>query len=87
MKAEYRKDVERCFRVLQGQYAIIKGPARLWDPVDLKFIVDYASAPRMGATSFDLGDKTRELEREPDSSEEENRSRVAIPTKEGGSSE
>ena len=87
MKAEYRKDVERCFRVLQGQYAIIKGPARLWHPVDLKFIVDRAPAPRIGATSFDLGDKTRELEREPDSSEEENRSRVAVPTKEGGSSE
>jgi hypothetical protein len=26
-QAEYRKDVERCFGVLQGQYAIIKGPA------------------------------------------------------------
>jgi hypothetical protein len=39
-QAEYRKDVECCFGVLQGQYAIIKGPARLWHPVDLKFIVD-----------------------------------------------
>lgn len=37
---EYRKDVERAFGVLQAKYAIMKGPARLWNPVDLKFIVD-----------------------------------------------
>jgi hypothetical protein len=39
-QAEYRKDVERCFGVLQGQYAIIKGPARMWDQEDLRYIVD-----------------------------------------------
>jgi hypothetical protein len=46
---------------------------------------DHAPAPQMGATSFDLGDKTRELEREADNLEEESRSRVVVPTKEGGS--
>ena len=39
-QSEYRKDIERTFGVLQAKYAIIKGPARLWIPVDLKFIVD-----------------------------------------------
>jgi hypothetical protein len=37
---EYRKDVERAFGVLQTKYAIIKGPTRLWNPHDLKYIVD-----------------------------------------------
>jgi hypothetical protein len=37
---EYRKDVERAFGVLQAQYAIIKGPARLWNQIDLKYIID-----------------------------------------------
>jgi hypothetical protein len=38
-QASFRKDVERSFRVLQAKYAIIKGPARLWCPEDLKYIV------------------------------------------------
>jgi hypothetical protein len=37
---EYRKDVERAFGVLQAQYAICKGPARLWNQEDLKYIMD-----------------------------------------------
>jgi hypothetical protein len=37
---EYRKDVERAFGVLQAQYAICKGPARLWSQEDLKYIMD-----------------------------------------------
>jgi hypothetical protein len=36
----YRKDVERAFGVLQAKYAIIKGPARVWNQEDLKYIVD-----------------------------------------------
>ena len=36
----YRKDVERTFGVLQAKYAIIKGPARRFKPVALKYIVD-----------------------------------------------
>jgi hypothetical protein len=40
-QSEYRKDVERAFGVLQAKFAIIKGPARQWSVVDLKFIVDY----------------------------------------------
>jgi hypothetical protein len=39
-QAEYQKDIERCFDVLQGQYAIIKGPTRMWDQEDLRYIVD-----------------------------------------------
>jgi hypothetical protein len=39
-QAEYRKDVERAFDVLKAKYQIIKGPAKLWDVYDLKFIVD-----------------------------------------------
>jgi hypothetical protein len=35
---EYRKDVERAFGVLQAQYAICKGPARLWSQEELKYI-------------------------------------------------
>jgi hypothetical protein len=30
----------RCFGVLQGQYAIIKGPAHMWYQEDLRYIVD-----------------------------------------------
>jgi hypothetical protein len=39
-QSRYRKDVECSFGILQAQYAIIKGPARLWSEVDLKYIVD-----------------------------------------------
>lgn len=34
-----RKDVERAFGVLQARFAIIKWPARLWDFIDLKAIM------------------------------------------------
>jgi hypothetical protein len=39
-QSRYQKDVECSFSILQAQYAIIKGPARLWREVDLKYIVD-----------------------------------------------
>jgi hypothetical protein len=39
-QAEYQKDVERAFGVLQAKYAIMKGPARKFNPVALKYIVD-----------------------------------------------
>ena len=39
-QAKYRKDVERAFGVLQAKYAIIKGPARRFKLVALKYIVD-----------------------------------------------
>jgi hypothetical protein len=39
-QAEFCKDVEWTFGILQGHYGIIKGPASLWDQVDLKYIVD-----------------------------------------------
>ena len=34
-----RKDVERAFGVLQSQFAIIHGPARLWDEESLENIM------------------------------------------------
>ena len=40
MQAKYQKDVECTFGILQAKYAIIKGPARMWDHDDLKNIVD-----------------------------------------------
>jgi hypothetical protein len=39
-QAEHRKDVECAFDVLRAKYQIIKGPARLWDVYDVKFIID-----------------------------------------------
>ena len=39
-QAEYRKDVERAFGVLQAKYAIMKGPARKFNPIAQKNIVD-----------------------------------------------
>jgi hypothetical protein len=36
----YQKDVERAFGVIQAKYAIIKGPARVWNQEDLKYIVN-----------------------------------------------
>jgi hypothetical protein len=39
-QAEYRKDVERAFDVLQAKYAIMKGQARKFNSVALKYIVD-----------------------------------------------
>jgi hypothetical protein len=40
-QAEYRKEVEHAFCVLQATYQIIKeGPTRLWDVYDLEYIVD-----------------------------------------------
>jgi hypothetical protein len=35
-----RKDVERAFDVLQAKYAIMKGQARKFNSVALKYIVD-----------------------------------------------
>lgn len=39
MQEAYRKDVERAFGVLQARFAIVKGPARFWDQVDLYYIM------------------------------------------------
>jgi hypothetical protein len=39
-QSRYQKDVECSFGILQAQYVIIKGPARLWSQVDMKYIVD-----------------------------------------------
>src|SRR5438132_12331200 len=39
-QAEFRKDVERAFGVLQAKFAVVKGPARMWYPNDLKYIMD-----------------------------------------------
>jgi hypothetical protein len=33
--------VDRTFGVLQAKYAIMKGPARKWNPVALKYIFDF----------------------------------------------
>ena len=35
-----RKDVERAFGVLQAQFAIVRGPARMWDKATLRQIND-----------------------------------------------
>ena len=34
-----RKDVERAFGVLQAQFAIVRGPARMWDKATLRQIM------------------------------------------------
>jgi hypothetical protein len=39
MQEAARKDVERCFGVLQARFAIIKGPARFWKKADLHSIM------------------------------------------------
>jgi hypothetical protein len=38
-QSRYRKDVECSFGILQAQYAIIKGPARLWSEVDVDCVI------------------------------------------------
>jgi hypothetical protein len=35
----YRKDVERAFGILKARWQIIKRPVRMWDKVDLGFIM------------------------------------------------
>lgn len=35
----YRKDVERCFGILQSRWGIIRGAARGWDKEDLRYIM------------------------------------------------
>ncbi|XP_070669159.1 protein ANTAGONIST OF LIKE HETEROCHROMATIN PROTEIN 1-like [Malus domestica] len=35
----YRKDVERAFGILQARWAIVRGPARFWQPKDLHSIM------------------------------------------------
>jgi hypothetical protein len=39
-QSEYRKDVECAFGRIQSMWGIMKGPARLWNPVDLNCIVE-----------------------------------------------
>ncbi len=39
MQEAARKDVERCFGVLQARFAIVKGPARFWKDSDLHAIM------------------------------------------------
>lgn len=60
---EYRKDVEHAFGVLQPKYIVMKGPARLSDQVDLKYIIDYVvmlhnMVSTMRGTWINLGLKT-----------------------------
>ena len=38
-QAAYRKDVEMMFGKLQGKYHIVKGPARVWCPEDMRYII------------------------------------------------
>ncbi|XP_062008438.1 uncharacterized protein LOC133725264 [Rosa rugosa] len=35
----YRKDVERCFGILQSRFSIVRGAARGWDREDLRYIM------------------------------------------------
>ncbi|XP_062011645.1 uncharacterized protein LOC133728261 [Rosa rugosa] len=35
----YRKDVERCFGILQSRFSIVRGAARGWDKEDLRYIM------------------------------------------------
>ena len=35
----YRKDVERCFGILQSRFGIVRGAARGWDRKDLRYIM------------------------------------------------
>ncbi|XP_062005644.1 uncharacterized protein LOC133722793 [Rosa rugosa] len=35
----YRKDVERCFGILQTRFSIVRGAARMWEREDLRFIM------------------------------------------------
>lgn len=35
----YRKDVERCFGILQSRFGIVRGAARGWDKEDLRYIM------------------------------------------------
>lgn len=39
MQEACRKDVERCFGILQAQFAIVKGPCRLWCERDMGSIM------------------------------------------------
>ena len=38
-QAAARKDVERAFRILQAQFAIVRGPADFWDKDCLWYIM------------------------------------------------
>nr|XP_011468391.1 PREDICTED: uncharacterized protein LOC105352589 [Fragaria vesca subsp. vesca] len=35
----YRKDVERCFGILQARFGIVRGATRGWDKEDLRYIM------------------------------------------------
>lgn len=39
MQESARKDVERCFGVLQARFAIVKGASRFWDEKDMADIM------------------------------------------------
>src|SRR5688572_29494631 len=39
MQESARKDVERCFGVLQARFAIVKGPSRFWNDGDMASIM------------------------------------------------
>ena len=39
MQEAARKDVERCFGVLQARFAIVNGPSRFWNAADMKCIM------------------------------------------------
>lgn len=39
LQEEYRKDVERCFGILQSGFGIVKGDVRGWDKEELQIIM------------------------------------------------
>lgn len=59
---EYRKDVERTFGVLQAKYAIIKGPSRMWDPGDMKYIVQCVIILHNMGIKYERGMEQLEIE-------------------------
>ncbi|XP_073137643.1 uncharacterized protein [Henckelia pumila] len=36
---DVRKDVERAFGVFQARWHVVRGPSRMWDPIDLDYIM------------------------------------------------
>jgi hypothetical protein len=62
MQQAFRKDVECSFGVLQAQYAIMKRAARMWDPKDMKFIVDCVIILHNMGIKYERGMETLAIE-------------------------